>query len=496
MKISDFNKLGGTEYRIEIQTDGYFQIINWYIEKIENFGYSENIRELDLDFKNWIKNAEFSYNYDSGKINRLAMIFSNFKKWGILNKDNEFINLYELKKYNNDPISLFFHYISKNYDPFKKMIDFLWNKKGKNEDVNYKNFWLAFFICEENDNFEELYNIGYENLIKYLSKELSMDILNDDSKNICSNFRKPPKFKEDYEKISDKIKNKNSFFKEEDFSEDFIKNEKYIKWIIRKQKTKLTHYLNNVDYQKFVQDFQMAKLLILLEDEYLDLFSRWMREFKFINSKDDEFMDLNFLRKKGNEYYIDFTFIDINYPYSMKEVEAFLKNINEEKFSFKKNDDNLKNINNSTLAEYFVNLYMAYKLNINPKDFNKYSYTKMSYDLYPKFTAPGGTSDFVYVDKNEEEIYFVETTIHRSESQVLRNELEPTCRHFDTYLKESQNLVKSKKYLYIVSFINSPKNEWFKQSYNSLIKSTLEYIGSKENSLEILNIKSFASLID
>lgn len=111
------------------------------------------------------------------------------------------------------------------------------------------------------------------------------------------------------------------------------------------------------------------------------------------------------------------------------------------------------------MAEYFVNLYMAYKLNINPKDFNKYSYTKISYDLYPKFTAAGGTSDFVYVDKNEEEIYFVETTIHRSESQVLRNELEPTCRHFDTYLKESQNLVKSKKYLYIVSFINSPKNE-------------------------------------
>lgn len=61
-----------------------------------------------------------------------------------------------------------------------------------------------------------------------------------------------------------------------------------------------------------------------------------MREFKFINSKDDEFMDLNFLRKKGNEYYIDFTFIDINYPYSMKEVEAFLKNINEKNFLLRK----------------------------------------------------------------------------------------------------------------------------------------------------------------
>ena len=98
-------------------------------------------------------------------------------------------------------------------------------------------------------------------------------------------------------------------------------------------------------------------------------------------------------------------------------------------------------IPNSAIAEYFVNLCMGYKLKIKANDFKKYCKTVLNKKLYPIYTAPGKQADFQYENYDTKEVYIVETTIHNNQNALTKNELEPTARHFYSFINKINDLI-------------------------------------------------------
>ena len=111
-------------------------------------------------------------------------------------------------------------------------------------------------------------------------------------------------------------------------------------------------------------------------------------------------------------------------------AKNYLIKIQENDFSFKETDINLAYVANSTIAEYFVNLYYSIKLNISVKGFKKFSRTILQTGtLYPHLHAPGRGPDFFHVINNK--LRILETTIHRSNSSVKKNEIFSVIEHVD-----------------------------------------------------------------
>ncbi|MDI4567737.1 MAG: hypothetical protein E7Y34_01490 [Mycoplasma sp.] len=74
MLLDNFNKLGGTEFRVKNQINGLSQIIYWIFDIQKNKKQKIKDFSWDIEFKNWI-NREQIYTYKKD-INRFDMITS------------------------------------------------------------------------------------------------------------------------------------------------------------------------------------------------------------------------------------------------------------------------------------------------------------------------------------------------------------------------------------------------------------------------------------
>ena len=184
----------------------------------------------------------------------------------------------------------------------------------------------------------------------------------------------------------------------------------------------LKEYLNNVKYSDFFNDMNVTKLYANLGDDYNDLILRWLNDFYLIN--DDYVIDNNFYFNQNKILLNEINASFKKYPYNLDNVKNKLISIQNSNFDFKFKDDNIKNTPNSTIAEYFVNLYFAITNNIEPKDFQKYSRTKLkSNTLYPYSHAPGKGPDMFLLENENEKLKIIETTIHNTVKQIKNNEI-------------------------------------------------------------------------
>lgn len=504
MKYKEFNKIGGTEIRAKVQTITYFKILMWFSEYRNSNQNSFDKEKCNEAFIEWTKNEEI-YNYsDKDNINRFLMIIQNLKKWGIVDKENNIIND---REENEEIESYLFKNIANNYKPFFKMVDFIWKMKNQgNKNINYKRLYYAFLVWEENENYENLYLKGDEWIINEIIKNEKKEI---NLKNeLCSNFRKPPKFKTTYENIFNKYNNnEQQSINMNDFENNFwIDNDDYIsKFIEIRKKYNRTNLkseliikkLRNMTRDEFLDKFQEIKLKNLLEKEYFDLFSRWMCEFSFIDNKKDLVINYEILNydQNNDKYVLEKTNSILEFPYTYENICKYLNSINEQKFEFKRTDLNLNEIPNSAIAEYFVNLYMGYKLKIKANDFKKYCKTVLNRKLYPIYTAPGKQADFQYENYDTKEVYIVETTIHNNQNTLTKNELEPTARHFYSFINNNIELAKFKKHFYMVSYFDEKdinSNDWMRLSFEWIFTGIAKYFNDDVN--ELLKIINFTKL--
>ena len=236
-----------------------------------------------------------------------------------------------------------------------------------------------------------------------------------------------------------------------------------------------------------------------------------MVNFGFISDLNFETLDPDLVKEKtnyeNNIFTLNITNIKIQvYPYSKEDTIKNLKLINDNLFSkIKEDNKELSNVPNSTIAEYFVNLFYSYALKINACDFIKYSKTKIDNEtLQPRIHAPGGHADFQYIDNNK--LIIVETTIHSSVTQIINNEAYPISNHVKSLLlDESDNLNVNKKSFFVFFVYNKElldtknanqenfneiKNKIFIysnniiQQYNYPVKFSLNIFGFNELDLQ------------
>ena len=225
-----------------------------------------------------------------------------------------------------------------------------------------------------------------------------------------------------------------------------------------------------------------------------------MSEFYFIDNKNDLVINYEALDydKNNDKYVLSNVNSILEFPYTYENTCKYLCKINEKKFEFKKSDSNLSGIPNSAIAEYFVNLYMSYKLNIKANDFKKYCKTVLDRKLYPTFTASKNQADFQYENYNSKEVYIVETTIHNNKNAVTKNELEPTARHFYNFIKNKIELTEFKKHFYMVSYFDEKDidtNDWLKLSFNWIFAGIAKYFNDDVNNLlKLINFEKLTKL--
>jgi hypothetical protein len=189
----------------------------------------------------------------------------------------------------------------------------------------------------------------------------------------------------------------------------------------------------------------------LLEGDYLDLFNRFMWGLKLADSSSKRTTKYNNdkIEHSDNSYIINIQKDISNFPYSVNEVNNYLKEIQNNVWNWKDKNSNLSSKTNSTLAEYFVNLKFCYLLNISPLDFRKFVNTKVSDELQPVFTASGGESDMLYKINNT--IISIETTILKTPRAIINNERYP-CIRLHIPIDEKTNKI-------ILNFINFLGND-------------------------------------
>ncbi|MDC8913763.1 AlwI family type II restriction endonuclease [Metamycoplasma hyosynoviae] len=139
----------------------------------------------------------------------------------------------------------------------------------------------------------------------------------------------------------------------------------------------------------------------------------------------------------------------------------------------------LENIEDSTLAEYFVNLFISMKIKIPPSKFNEFCNTQMDEKLFPIFTARGEKADFQYIDKKNKKVIVVETTIIKTESSITKVEFEPIARHFLNYVEEND----ATKYKHVLIFVSYYKNEWMTKLMDWTIERGMQELWKNDKNL-------------
>lgn len=461
---NNFNKLGGTEFRVANQIKSYTSLFYWIIdEKIKVNNKSEGIetKEIEEKFRDWAIKEDL-YNYRSkDKIKRFKMILGNLlKDFKIIKKSNDGHYVSNIKS-NDLSLNTFFLHVYENFgnsknNAFKSMVDFI--ILNKNRKLNAEKIALAFFVHDGNESFSELYE--KEDIVNILTSNWLKDKENKNLEEVIK-FRKPPTYFHFYNNIFQKKKNLEEIVLSDFTKFDYlVSKDKYLKNIFfnKNKKFSLIFFiksLNEISYNDLIFKFNYKQIERLLKDDYKDLLFRWLFGFKLLksSSKKENIIitdHLGFVNKKP--FIKENTSIE-KYPFSKEKVLKYLKLISNLSFEWKNKIDDLQNINNSTLAEYFVNLFWAYELNILPKNFTKYSKTKVDEYLFPIFTAPGGTPDFSFQDENRNVI--VETTLLKDLEQIKRNEFFQILKH-STYEKTTHKRNSTK-----LIFVNPKKYKTF-----------------------------------
>lgn len=488
MKIKDFNKFGGTELRTEIQTTVYYELLLWILDKSKNGDKLEFFTEekWEEDFRKWCSDENI-YQY-KGKFKRFNMILSTLMKKMEIIKSSVDPTDNSKKAYvfkNEEVKSLFEKCDSKNFffifmqygfkkegRPFFEMIKFLKNNPEKN---NAKKLALSFMVYDGNERFEDLYNMD---IPKEIAKNDYDVFLESDDITDVLDFRKPPKFYNFYHKIF-LLKQKNEIIVMKDINDSgYIHNkDKYFKSIFFEHNERFSYQkfvdrLNEEDFLDLVKKFLESKYSCLLLKEYLDLFNRWVFDLGIskTSSTKCEHYDSDSIENlsNGKYYLLNNSDKKIEYPYSIDQVNEFLFNISENDFKFKYDDKykrELSFIANSVLAEYFVNIKYCYLYNIEPINFIKYVNTKVTIDLFPIFTAPGGQPDMCFY--NEYIIHNIETTILKTKRENENNEIFPCLKHLKDSINKHQGEFAKELYLTFITSLESEEfNARFEHNFN------------------------------
>ena len=441
MLLKNFNKLGDTTFRVGDQILAYSNVIEFLISYKEQLQKINSNEELDRLIKDWAEiEGLYKYKKDakSDNIKRFSFIFSLLKeKMKII--DNEGFYYYVkpefLKKLEKEQWiqTIFFEQLYQNYPPFQELMSFIYKKPNLTLSVDEIILTFMLLDTENQENVEGLYTIinalGAKEFIKYFSEEYCWHFL--DQENLIdsyfSNFRKPPLHKEEMFKI---LKTKelygNRFIQINDpIFQLNIKNSNLDK-TLKRLKISLFDFINSYSLLKIIQELVITKNDSLLLKDYKDLFKRWLNGFELV--KENLIDNSRIIQKENGLSWKPIIKSDVQYPYSFHEVQFILSQIQEHNFNFKLQDEYLSQVLNSTIAEYFVNLYYAYRLKISPYEFANFSRTKLQPStLYPSSPAPGKGADMYF--KNEDTLYIIETTIHNNESSIKNHEIFPIESH-------------------------------------------------------------------
>ena len=505
MKTKDFNKMGGTEFRVGNQRDAFYAIIQWIYETQNDYAAEMLVNEKDKWNKKFIEYCKEQeiYNYSSEsntestkRINRFDMLSSRLLKWGLIKeKNNKYLIDKEIieTKDTNVISKYFLENIYKNYLPFKKMIDFLIS--FDKEKINTQQLLLAFAVCNEKEDFDEIYHAN-----NIIDKIAHINIENVKSNDLLNkkylrnfNFLKPPKNKNIYIKLFEKLKNKEHITNEDLVGFNSSKNKNHLYELAPSKKfdqNKLINQLNILNNEwELAIVIEKYRLREVLLKEYADLLCRWLKNLNIIvnidkNQKDIDINDVK-ISLKNNSLFIAPTNIPKDYPFSFEQTKCFLLEIAKKNFKFKNIEENkcLKDIANYTIAEYFVNLYFAYLLKIKVEEFSIYSNTKINSQLLPMSQATGRHSDFVYSFENK--LYSVETTIHTQKNQTIDSEATKVIRHltyaYDDAIQKYKFIDDIK--LFFVSYFNDQTPDFSYYFEGIWEKSKIGKIKSPNNNL-------------
>lgn len=448
MLNKEFNKIGDTSYRVGSQITGYVNLANFLISKNEENNSSIlDLDKLDDEFKEFAKNEQI-YNYKEDKVflKRIKFVLKLFNQLNLItyvkspNKQKGVeVNEEKINKLLNDPINVFYTLLKENFKWFNDGIEFIKEKKSVNEFY----FIIALQIYESGkDDFEYLYEsllkdhkIILNQLVLQLFGINNINELDEKSpEEFISQYKKPPKGKEI---ILEVLKMKKENKKIDDFMiEKIIANvkifKKLIKYLSQSKKIKyfdeIKKYINSTSYYQLFADLSATKIWQNISREYYDLIKRWFNDFLLIEK--DKINYENILKiEKGNRWNEIKRNIK-DYPYELNQVNNILLKIYENDYTFKYENENLKDVTNSTLAEYFVNLHFAITKSISKNDFEQFSRTKLQPGtLLPLIHAPGSGPDMYLL--NDEKLTIIETTIHKTVKQIKNNEIFNVLDHVD-----------------------------------------------------------------
>lgn len=442
MLNKNFNKLGGTEFRVKSQVTGYAIIANFLLIQLNE---NENEKLFDSNklakkFKEYMENEQiYKYN-DKKPFNRIDMVLKLFKQIDLVEKRGKqyLIKKQKLEDILEEPTKKFFELFSNKFSFFKETILFINN----NTNINVTFLSATMLIYEEGkDNFSDVYHSLLGNCKNVLEKIILEKYQTNNPCDIEPNafyndLRKPNPKNKCITIALEKIKNKqiieNSLIEQlidttfinnllKILENGFIKSQNKLK----NKKEKLKSYLKNIKYEEFVMDIHITKIWMNIGWEYADLNKRWLQDFGLIDNDKITNKSIEIMENKIS--YKNISLLINKYPYKFNLVEENLLKIGERDFSFKGEDENLKEIPNSTIAEYFVNLFFAYKENINPNDFKNFSRTKLTNSLFPLIHAPGKGPDMYLIKNNE--LIVIETTIHKTCREIQNNEIFPIIEH-------------------------------------------------------------------
>lgn len=476
MLNKNFNKIGDTAYRVGSQITGYVNFANFLISTSKNNNILDT-NVLDQQFKEFAKNEQI-YNYKSNKVikERINFIMKLFKQLKLIQsipqtKDVE-INIEKIKTILEDPVNAFFELITDKFNWFKDGIQFI----KENNKVNSFYFIVTLQVYESSkDDFGSIYNTVMNDYHLFLH-QLVTDFFNIKEienfnlfspRDFLKTFRKPPKGedlilqvlwkKKANEKIHDFLIYK--MLKNTRLFNDLIKFK--INPLFEKQKKinknkVMKEYINSVHYAQFFYDLSATKIWKNIFDDYHDLMTRWFNDFQLIKRNEIHAEDV---LKRERKYHWNEINEDIhNYPYELQQVNHILLKIQSDDYTFKYEDKNLKDIANSTLAEYFVNLHYALTQLIPKNQFIEFSRTKLQLGtLLPLIHAPGNGPD-MYLLKDEQ-LTIIETTIHKNIRKIRNHEVFNILDHInlDTikYLSnETKEQIKNTKVILVTLLHN------------------------------------------
>ncbi|MCR8613057.1 MAG: hypothetical protein NC236_01085 [Mycoplasma sp.] len=511
MLFEKFNKFGDTTFRTKNQLLAYSNFLQLIIDKNNN---EFSAKEFDKHFKAWVKKEKlYSYKEDDER-NRFSFVKKVFSYSGILENSKiikvkkEEIETFKILRKEKYFFRMLNNYSNNNYKnnhskPFRKAMEFLY-KNRFNKNLNVIDFAISFVVFDGNETFEKLYEMGNNEIIIKIVKNKYKKLYDNDLENL--EIKNIDEFKKtfDYKKMSDE-EGKPSYnayelmlifsdFYNYDWNNLPIRLEKALKKIF-KNNTKLKIKNIREEIKKYsksecVELLFIEKVRALIKKDYYDLFSRWLYGLTLTNTSGvkAQFNDLTKMKldEKEDYYYMPQENVTTyRYPFSREEIKGFIQNISQNNYDDKLNKKLSKiKILNSTWAEYVVNMGFSYLLEIKPHDFTKFSRTQVTKDLLPVFTAPGRGADFQYFG-SEKNAVIVETTIHKTTTEILSHETARVKKHFRDFIR---GVNSNKSELNFVSYLNDNEEKiWFK-------RAVLDWIDDVHKPNAKINVSTFEEI--